>query len=203
MILASLCLGLSPTPPTVVQNFENLMDALFAEELASTGKPHAATPTEVVTDDGPLRVERVSASTSGHSWLRARGVQYAEHPVGALRWQPPVPHRRSSKREVLEAMSFGPDCVNAPLASRLGTIGTASTSEACLHLNVFAPDPVSELRPVFVWVHGGSFIFGGTTAYSGDWIMSTRRDVVIVTVNYRLGARACRSLNPCAPGPWP
>ena len=48
---------------------------------------------EIKTPDGTLRVDLVQQNkTMGNStWLRARGIQYAEHPVGSRRWVPPVP----------------------------------------------------------------------------------------------------------------
>jgi para-nitrobenzyl esterase len=46
----------------------------------------------------------------------------------------------------------------------------------------------STLRPVLLWIHGGSFTFGGSTAYDGDAFFKYRQDVILVTCNYRLGA---------------
>ena len=86
-------------------------------------------------------------------------------------------------------------------------------SEGCLYLNIYAPNGTTavasasaaspsstptnsgtapetppEVLPVLVWIHGGSFTFGGSSAYDGDAFFAHRRDVVLVTVNYRLGA---------------
>ena len=97
--------------------------------------------------------------------------------------------------------------------SRVGGIGFKKIAEECLYLNVYAPNgtasttsshaPTSAttsaprlqsattkapLLPVLVWIHGGSFTFGGSTAYDGDAFFEHRQDVVLVTVNYRLGA---------------
>lgn len=59
--------------------------------------------------------------------------------------------------------------------------------EDCLYLNVYTMDIVKK-RPVMVWIHGGGFSNGSgdTTVYGPDYIV--RKDVVLVTLNYRLGA---------------
>ncbi|MEZ5342974.1 MAG: carboxylesterase family protein [Acidimicrobiales bacterium] len=65
-------------------------------------------------------------------------------------------------------------------------------SEDCLYLNVWSPPPTSAgsaRRPVMVWIHGGAFVTGSGShpLYHGDKL-ATRGDVVVVTINYRLGA---------------
>jgi para-nitrobenzyl esterase len=64
-----------------------------------------------------------------------------------------------------------------------------STDEDCLHLNVTTPDGAGPAhpRPVIVWLHGGGFTTGAGSSYDAHR-MATRGDVVVVTVNYRLGA---------------
>ena len=61
------------------------------------------------------------------------------------------------------------------------------TSEDCLTLNVWTPPPSDEPRPVMVWIHGGSFINGSGDIYNARELAS-RGDIVVVTINYRLGA---------------
>ena len=197
VILLASCVLLrgSPVPPAVVQNYEQLLEALLADQLSGdeTLQEFATTPLEITTADGTLKAERISQGDS--VWVRARGVQYAEHPTGSLRWQPPVPRERSNA--IMDATRFGPDCINAPLSSRLSSIGLSRASESCLYLNVWAPggEPPRGAAPqkvgqwpVLFWIHGGSFTSGGTSIYSGDGIFSYRRDMVLVTANYRLGA---------------
>jgi para-nitrobenzyl esterase len=62
-------------------------------------------------------------------------------------------------------------------------------SEDCLHLNVYTPAADAARRPVFFWIHGGAFVVGsgGEAVYDGGRL-AERGDVVVVTVNYRLGA---------------
>lgn len=70
---------------------------------------------------------------------------------------------------------------------------TAGT-EDCLHLNVYTKELGQQstesqtLRPVMVWFHGGAFIFGSNTKdiYNPEFLL--KRDIVLVVVNYRLGA---------------
>lgn len=129
------------------------------------------------------------------------GIPYAAAPVGALRWKPPQPVAPWSN--VLEATGEGVSC---PQALDSG-LHVGRQSEDCLQLNVFAPaEPPATPLPVMVWLHGGAnqvgsantFIdqtelLGGSTQllrlYDGAAFRDFgEREVVVVTVNYRLGA---------------
>ena len=118
------------------------------------------------------------------------GIPFAAPPVGALRWRPPAP--AIPWAGVLQANAFGHSCPQ--LASFQGP---ASNTEDCLFLNVFTPDPAPRKpRPVMVWFHGGSnqqgsagdpVPFPGVSGHFYDaQVLSQERDVVVVTVNYRL-----------------
>jgi para-nitrobenzyl esterase len=119
-------------------------------------------------------------------WL---GLPYAAPPVGELRWRAPVPPAAWSG--VREALAPGAPCVQ--YASPLGGIQTAAPDtpvgdEDCLTLNVYAPrtaTPTSFL-PVMVWIHGGGNTVGAGTLYDGGNLAATQ-NVVVVTLNYRLG----------------
>ena len=108
------------------------------------------------------------------------GIPYAAPPVGALRWQPPRP--AAPWHGTRAATSYAPHCPQPP-----GSFGRASTSEDCLYLNVFTP-AASKARnlPVMVWVHGGSLRTGESDDYNPAGLV--RDGVVVVTINYRLGA---------------
>jgi para-nitrobenzyl esterase len=108
------------------------------------------------------------------------GIPYAAPPVGALRWRPPQAAARWSG--VRQAVRYAPHC---PQPS--SGFGVASTSENCLYLNVFTParDAGGNL-PVMVWLHGGSFLVGESDDYNPAALV--RDGVIVVTVNYRLGA---------------
>jgi para-nitrobenzyl esterase len=70
----------------------------------------------------------------------------------------------------------------------LETASKYPQSEDCLTLNVWTPEADDAKRPVMVWIHGGSYVYGGTSdpLYYADNI-ARRGDVVCVTINYRLG----------------
>jgi carboxylesterase type B len=69
-------------------------------------------------------------------------------------------------------------------------------SENCLHLNVWTPGLDGARRPVLVWIHGGGFLIGaGSTAVYEGQDLARRGDLVVVTINYRLGALGYAHLN--------
>ncbi len=114
------------------------------------------------------------------------GIPYAAPPVGALRWAPPQPH--APWTTPLDASAFGSRCPQA-----WGPFGEPSTREDCLFLNVYTPRrrtvPGRDLkrrRPVMVWIHGGAFQFGSGESYDPTKLVGLG-DVVVVTINYRLG----------------
>ncbi|MCO1574559.1 carboxylesterase family protein [Crossiella sp. SN42] len=108
---------------------------------------------------------------------RFSGVPYAAPPVGQLRWRAPQPVRPWP--DVRDAGKFAPPCRQA-----VGEI--QHSSEDCLHLNVTTPLRGRWPKPVMVWLHGGGN-FGGTGNEVDARRMVTSGDVVVVTINYRLG----------------
>ena len=115
-----------------------------------------------------------------------RGVRYAMPPVGDLRWRPPQPVARG--QEQVDATSFGSDCPQGT-----SPWGKPSTTEDCLFLNIYVPggtDGLSEHAgelPVMIWLHGGGFSFGNGAAYDSTPLAQGGK-VIVVTINYRLGA---------------
>jgi para-nitrobenzyl esterase len=121
---------------------------------------------------------------------RFLGIPYAAPPVGPLRFAPPAP--AAPWGGVLDADAFGPAPLQPAdgLSQTLGLLGEHAQSEHCLTLNVFAPAaPARAPRPVLVWLHGGAFQTGGAAGpgYDGS-ALARRGDVVVVTLNYRVGA---------------
>jgi len=110
------------------------------------------------------------------------GIPYAAAPVGPLRWEPPAPV--PAWIGARDAIRPGPRCVQEA-ASDLDP--SRGGSEDCLSLNVWTPPPSKELRPVLVWIHGGGFVNGSGDIYNARRLVS-RGDIVVVTINYRLGA---------------
>ncbi|MGA8220562.1 MAG: carboxylesterase/lipase family protein [Candidatus Acidiferrales bacterium] len=115
-----------------------------------------------------------------------RGVRYAAPPIGPLRFRPPVPP--SAWTDVRSALDFAPACPQ--LVEIDPTENNNSVmAEDCLAVNVWTPGTDNKKRPVMVWIHGGGFIEGSArnTWYDGAKL-ADRGDVVVVTVQYRLGA---------------
>jgi len=114
-----------------------------------------------------------------------RGVPYARPPVGPLRWRPPAPLEPG--RGTIDATAFGPDPLQAE--RNPGYLGTRASgqSEDCLHLNVWTPAE-AEALPVMVWSPGGGFVGGSGSNVTYDGRRLAERGVVVVTINYRVGA---------------
>jgi para-nitrobenzyl esterase len=112
------------------------------------------------------------------------GVPYAAPPVGELRWQPPQDVTRWTY--TLATDKFGKTCAQ-PVR---GIFTMPSDNEDCLFLNVYTADPlpvVAPNRPVMVWFYGGGMYSGESDDYDGSKL-ARRGGVVVVTLNYRVGA---------------
>jgi para-nitrobenzyl esterase len=111
-----------------------------------------------------------------------KGIPYAAAPVGPLRWRAPQPPPESST--IRTADEYGPAC---PQPSMQGS-GSYRMNEDCLTLNVFRPFEADDPLPVMVWIHGGSFVAGtaGDPLFDGSKL--AQAGVVVITLNYRLGA---------------
>ncbi len=114
-----------------------------------------------------------------------RGIPYADDPTGPNRFLPPRPTKPWAG--VREATSYGPSAVQArPRTDALSEHGLPM-GENCQVLNVWTPQRTGR-RPVMVWFHGGGFSVGSgsTPMYAGE-NLARRGDVVVITVNHRLG----------------
>jgi para-nitrobenzyl esterase len=115
-----------------------------------------------------------------------KGIPYAAPPVGDLRWRPPQPV--AAWRGDRSATQYGHDCMQLPDPSEAAPLGTTKPSEDCLVLNVWAPARHSnEKAAVMVWIHGGGFLNGGSSAPIYDGNALARQGVVFVSFNFRLG----------------
>jgi para-nitrobenzyl esterase len=120
------------------------------------------------------------------------GIPYAAPPIGGNRWRPPQPVAPWSG--VRPATSFGSSALQAVEPEGFGPwthefVVQGEVGEDCLYLNVWVQrGSLAGTRPVLVWIHGGAFAQGsGSVAiYDGQTLAS--RGLVVVTLNYRLGA---------------
>jgi para-nitrobenzyl esterase len=114
-----------------------------------------------------------------------RNIPYAAPPVGPLRWR--APQAVAPWTGNRETIWPGPSCPQPMNADNSPNGGGANgpTSEDCLQLNVFAPK-AGKGAPVMVWLHGGGDQNGAGWIYDGQNF--ARDGVVVVTINYRLGA---------------
>jgi len=156
---------------------------LGAAAALAAGAAHAQSVT-VKIDSGPVvGVAEEQANVF-------RNIPFAAPPVGALRWAPPQAVKPwTAPRPSAEA---GPSCPQPMNADGTPNSGGANgpTSEDCLQLNVFAPKAAPKTAtggaPVMVWIHGGGHRTGAGWIYGGQNF--ARDGVVVVAINYRLGA---------------
>ena len=116
--------------------------------------------------------------------LSFKGIPYAEPPIKDLRFSPPIPIKKW--KEILDAKEFGP-IAPQPVVRFDPSVKPPKQSEPdCLTLNIWTPALDDKKRTVMVWIHGGAFEMG-SGRYNGE-ILTKRGEVVIVSINYRLGA---------------
>jgi para-nitrobenzyl esterase len=112
-----------------------------------------------------------------------KAIPYAQAPLGDLRFRAPQPP--VAWTGVRDASKPGLIC---PQNRRTAKIG-GTQGEDCLLLNVWSPAADGKKRPVMVWIHGGGFLVGSANAPMYDGAnLAKNGDVVVVNINYRLGA---------------
>lgn len=115
-----------------------------------------------------------------------KGIPFALPPVGERRWKAPEPVEASD--EIFEAKYFGPTPIQTELASERASLYVQS--EDCLYLNIWLNSSnTSTNKPVYVFIHGGSYGWGGTSdpLYEGTNLIQKYDDIILVTVEYRTG----------------
>ncbi|XP_062619093.1 acetylcholinesterase-like [Saccostrea cucullata] len=126
-------------------------------------------------------------------------IPYAQPPIGNLRFEKtkPIGEWKGVK---------GVRDVNAPQCSQTAYpvpgFDALETDEDCLYLNIYVPGKISKERnlSVMVWIHGGGFVLGGASLYKPQKLV-LGGNVIVVTINYRLGLLGFMTLNdPLAPG---
>ena len=114
-----------------------------------------------------------------------KGIPYAAAPVGELRWRSPRPAAPWDGER--DASAFGPIAPQPRAAISGGQ--PQKMSEDCLTINIFTPRNVDGPLPVMVWIHGGAYYLGSSAdpIFDGSGL-AARGGVVVVTLNYRIGA---------------
>jgi para-nitrobenzyl esterase len=152
---------------------------LMTLAVAVTAVQAAPVQTAVTIDAGPLQGQAADGV------IAFKGIPYARPPVGALRWRAPQPV--APWLAVRDASKFGADCMQAPFGGDAAPLGV-TPAEDCLYVNVWRPQTASaQPMPVMVWLHGGGFVNGGSSAAVYDGSGFAQRGVILVSLNYRLG----------------
>ena len=165
--------------------FAAALPALAAGLL--TAGSAAATPARVASEPASELVSTVDGQVQGvttGSFQEFLGLPYAAPPVRDLRFAAPAPPDawegvRPADRQSPACLQFQPSGVREEQA----------VSEDCLYLDVYRPSDVreDEALPVMVWFHGGGNTQGTGVIYGGG-TMAAKTRVIVVTINYRLGA---------------
>lgn len=117
-----------------------------------------------------------------------RGIRYADAPIGALRWKPPV--AAADVQGEVEATEFGASCFQPVARADAADIyrdDPGMLSEDCLSLNVWSQQGQRK-APVIVWIHGGALLSGSSRLGMYNGAHPARKGAVVVSINYRLGA---------------
>src|ERR1700722_13336959 len=167
-------------PRFVSKSLKSFLVVTFSFPLLTIAA-HASDVLKVKTDKG-----KVEGSLTDDQKVRAfKGIPYAAPPVGNLRWQPPQPAAKWSG--VKSAKDFGSRCIQSSGYPDMH-FHDPGQSEDCLTLNVWTPAGAKHgSLPVMVWIFGGGFASGSTSESRQEGQFLAHRDVVIVSMNYRLG----------------
>lgn len=133
-----------------------------------------------------------------HRIAKFLGIRYAHPPTGAGRFAPPRPIEPSS--DTIPVKTFGNRNHQVGMAEIIygDYVPPGEESEDCLFLNVYAPADFDTPKPVMVWIHGGAFTSGSGNEYDPTRLVA-ENDVVVVTINYRLGVFGFIDMRPLGP----
>ena len=152
----------------------------------------------------PTKSGKLEGSTEGGQFV-FKGIPYAAPPVGKLRWHPPQP--AASWNGVRPAKEFGPIAPQNTLPGSdlmANLMATERRDENCLFLNIWTPGIDDARRPVMVWIHGGAFVIGSGSQdmFRGN-TLAANKNIVLVTINYRMGALGFMNLKEITGGSIP
>ena len=154
-----------------------------------------------LTRSGPVFGTLLPADESHSADVaRFRGIPFAQSIAGANRFR--APQREHAWTEARDCNAWGDICpqVASAMEKMLGSSKIAAGDD-CLNLNVWTPAADDAGRPVMVWMHGGAYVTGtGSTPWYDGQRFASNHDVVVVTLNYRLGALGYLDLTRLVPG---
>jgi para-nitrobenzyl esterase len=151
--------------------------------LMDSQRPSSDSPLSVHVEGGEIRGEAIDVN--GTKVRAFRGIPFAAPPIGDLRWRPPQPVNPWDG--IRRSVVFAPACLQ-PSELSYGHV-FKQQSEDCLYLNVWtAAKDDTEKKPVMVWIHGGGNTIGGASAPFYDGRYFAANGVVLVSIQYRLGA---------------
>src|SRR5712675_1314002 len=143
----------------------------------------AAAPARAQVRDVEVTGGKVAGVAGVNGIVAFKGIPFAAPPVGPLRWKAPQPLKPWAG--VKQASSFGASCMQDPMFARLFG-APPEISEDCLYLNVWTPaKSAGDALPVMVWIYGGGFVGGQTSAPIYDGEKLAGKGVVLVSVAYR------------------
>uniref|UniRef100_A0A673V477 Carboxylic ester hydrolase n=1 Tax=Suricata suricatta TaxID=37032 RepID=A0A673V477_SURSU len=186
------------SPTEIRDSFLDLLgDVLFVVLGVLTARYHRGHPASSPVADtaqGKVLGKYISVEGSAQPLAVFLGVPFAKPPLGSLRFAPPEP--AEPWNFVKNTTSYPPMCSQDPVGGQvLSELFTnrkenipLKFSEDCLYLNIYTPADLRKKSrlPVMVWIHGGGLILGGASTYSGQ-VLSAHENVVVVTIQYRLG----------------
>ncbi|EOD43692.1 putative carboxylesterase protein [Neofusicoccum parvum UCRNP2] len=172
--------------------FLSILAGLAAGPVLSAANPlpRAASGHPVVNTTSGYVQGGVSAYRPGVTVYK--GIPFAAPPTGSSRWKAPA--APAPWTGVLNATAFGPQCAQSYSSAGIFSTGNSESSEDCLYLNVWHPASndtaalAAKRLPVFVWIYGGRFEGGSGDVKTYDGSGLAAKDIVVVTLNYRLGA---------------
>ena len=176
-------------PQFVTLIWDALLD-VTAAEFSDLGLSVTATP----CDDTTVKVANgnfvgvLDGGTKVRTW---KGIPYAKQPTGGDRWK--AMGDPTASTDTFAAKQFGHAAIQRLDPGETG--GYIEQGDDCLVLNVWSTDEKADVgceygkRPVMVYLHGGAFVLGGSADihYDGRNIVERNKDVVVVTINYRVG----------------
>ena len=149
--------------------------ALFGGTASQTCRPLAC------LESGTCYQGALNSTSSGVQYAAFQGIRYAEGPIGKLRFKPPQPLTENGTIDVSQESTVM--CLQQD--------GTGQ--EDCLLLNIYVPEKIfndesGTKYPVMFWIYGGGYVIGDGTFFTyGPQPLMDKEEIILVTVNYRLG----------------